>query len=115
MGKKILLTFVGIGASFGGIVLFYLFLISLNDHGNILLLLGMLLLFGLAVYLFIYVTKEKSNNEVMSIYSITKEAAEKNFAAKTKLVNEYEKIDDSRNKLKMLEAAGASASDATNK
>ncbi|MGH7203494.1 MAG: hypothetical protein ACREHC_03565 [Candidatus Levyibacteriota bacterium] len=110
-----MLTFVGIGAAFVGIALFYFFLLSLNTNGNMFFFIGAILLLGIAVYLFISVTKEKTNKETMIIAPITKEDAERNFATKTNLVNEYEKIDDSRNKMKMLEAAGASASDATNK
>lgn len=113
MGKQILLTIAGIGAVAIGILLLYFFLISLSTNGNYFYFTGSLLLTGLAVYLFIRVTNNTPNKAPSSIVSVSKEDIAKTFEEKNKLINQYGKIERTRAQLKMLEAAGSSASDAS--
>lgn len=110
MLKQSLFTLAGILLSIVGIISFYFWLQSLNDNGNLLLLVVTLLAFGASVYLFIRATRDESK-EKSFMQPVTKELAKKNFTTKTDLINEYEKIDEARSKMKMLEAAGSVASE----
>lgn len=96
----------GVLSATAGITMLYFALISLNDKGNIILFLGSFITFGVAIYLFMLVTKEEPIQSMYRMPTVTKEEAEKALAEKNKLANEYGRINDARKKLKMLEAAG---------
>jgi hypothetical protein len=115
MGRNIAFTFTGLAFTGLGIVLFYLFLISLNENGNLTYLIGFLLAFGAGIYLFIQVTKDSPSKNTTITAAVSQEASEKAFATKTNLIKEYERIDNQRNKMKMLEAAGSLASESEGK
>lgn len=103
MRKAFMFTLLGIGLSFGGIIVLYLYLNGLSESNNIILLITSLTLIAGSVYSFILANKpsKKISDDTHIVTDNGKNILEKNNA----LYNDYQKTANVRNRLQVMKSA----------
>lgn len=115
MLKFILQSFLGVIVSLGAVFLFYLFIVSLNNNANYLLLISSTLLAAGGVYILLRVGK---NENVYTAHApkitstLTGEDPESSsrLEKNNELLGEWKKTNETKDRLRMLEIS-ASAGD----
>lgn len=108
MKKIILGSLLGLLLLGGGLVLGYIGLTGLNDGGNPVMLLGGLGLFGVGMFvLFKAGRMDAFKSKIADMPINSKPNGQSILEKNSKIVNEWNETNNKRDKLKMLEAAGA--------
>ena len=105
MRTQILFALLGTVMFLVSIVLFYLFLMSLQDNANFFLFAGFLLCVGIAIFSSFKATKSEKPSEQPLIQTKTDEApsvVDKN----NDMIKQYNQTAKAREELRMLELAG---------
>ena len=116
--RMALLSLLGLGLTIGGIYLMYVYIISLNTESNILFLILSFALIGAGVFVLVVagkadtmILKRASKPESDTTQVITP-VKEENFASKleenNKLMSEWKKTNETKQRLRMLEISAAS-------
>ncbi len=110
-------TLLGIIALIGGVTLLYFFIVGLNISVNFLFLILSFVLICVGSFLFIRVSKlENSSTEkdTVTAASTTEAKAAKLLEKNNKMIQEWNKTNQTKDSLKMVElAVAAKASDAS--
>ena len=108
MKRTLLQTFLGILSSGCGIYLVYLYILGLNNGGNLLFLLGSIILIGFGIFCLLRAGKSDStvikkiqNNSVET----NTDSLENVLSRNNELSEEWKDTTQKRNKLQMLEIA----------
>lgn len=105
-------TLLGLALAFGGIVLFYLYIIGLNEGSNPLLIIGSIPLVGGGAFILFRAgesdaTVTKTKVAMPNLQGKFAESGlDKRIQKNNNLTKEWKKTDDARNRLRMLELAG---------
>jgi hypothetical protein len=106
-------TILGLVIAFAGIVLFYLYIINLNEGSNLLYIIGSIPLVGGGAFILFRaggsdasVTKTKVAMPNLQGKFSDESGLDQRIQKNNDLTKDWKKTDDARNRLRMLELAG---------
>jgi hypothetical protein len=107
--KKILLgSLLGLLLLVGGLVVGYLGIVNMRDGGAPFILFGGILLFGIGMFVLYKAGRiDAFKSKIAEVPVSGKPTGQSILEKNSKIVNEWNETNNKRDKLKMLEAAGA--------
>jgi hypothetical protein len=105
MRTQILFALLGTIMLLVSIVLFYLFLTSLQDNGNVFLFVGFLICIGIAIFSSFKATKSEKPSE-QTLIPIKTDDAPSVVDKNNDMIKQYNQTAKAREELRMMELAG---------